>query len=165
MRKESILILLAAVFITTTACFAQANKQDQIEVLSDAAEVERKAVIASNVEFSEEESKAFWPVYNEYRAEMKKVNVRLIAVIRKYAENYKNLSDAVAADIMAEAMDIENDHMIYKKLYVEDLLAILPTKKVVVLYQLENKIEAAVRYDLSLEIPLVALTEGAANKN
>jgi hypothetical protein len=154
MKKILIIVVLLGVFACMPA-FAQVNTEDQIEVLRDSAEVDRKAIVAMNVNLTEEESAVFWPVYNKYRGEMKDVNDRLLAMIRKYAENFKNLSDEMAAELMAEAMDIEQDRQIYKRLYVEGLLDILPTKKVAVLFQIENKIEAEIKYDLSLEIPFV----------
>lgn len=161
MRKVLIFVLLVAAAVAGTSSFARAqgNLEDQIEVLRGSAETDRKALITSNVDFTEQESLEFWPVYNQYRGDMDAVNDRMIALIRKYADHYQNLTDAVAAELMSDAMDIEDDRMIYKRLYVEELLEILPTRKVVVLFQIENKLEAAVKYGLSEVIPVVSLTE------
>lgn len=154
-------LLLTAVTAAAPA-FAQVNAKDQIEVMRSSVETDRKALIALNLKLTDQESKDFWPVYDQYRTEMKGVNDRLIALISKYSENYDQLTDAVAAELMVEAMDIEEDRSIYKRLYVEDLLDILPTKKVAVLFQIENKIEALVKYELSLQVPFVNLPEEAA---
>jgi hypothetical protein len=83
----------------------------------------------------------------------------MITLIKKYGENYTNLTDAVAAELITEAMDIEDDRIIYKRIYVEDLLNILPTRKVAILFQIENKIEAALKYELAIQVPYVPLAE------
>jgi hypothetical protein len=154
-------LIIAATCISSVSSFAQGkmNTSDQLEVIHDSAEVDRKAIIALNVDLSEEESKAFWPVYNDYRAKMKGVNGRFIALLRKYSDNYKTLSDATASELITDYMNIEEDRLAYKKRYIEDLFEILTTKKVAVLFQLENKIEAALKYELSLEVPFVNLPD------
>jgi hypothetical protein len=165
MKKILILVLLVTVAVIVTPSFAQVNVDDQLEVMRGQVEADRKEIIALNLKLTEQESKDFWPIYNRYRDEMKVVNDRMFALISKYAENYANLSDAVAAELMVEAMDIEEDRMIYKKIYVEELLDILPTKKVAMLFQIENKIEAAVKYELTQSIPFVNLPENAEKKD
>lgn len=164
MKKTVILIAFLAVVVgISTPVLAQLNAQDNKELAMDAAEVGRKAIITTNVNFTEEESKAFWPIYNMYRRDIKVVNDKLLKLIVTYKENYENLSDEMAAELMTDAMDIEEDRMILRQVYVLDLVGILPMKKVAVLFQLESKIDAAVRYELAEMIPFVKLPDEQAN--
>jgi len=65
--------------------------------------------------------------------------------------------------LMTKAMDIEEDRMIYKQIYVDDLKQIFPTTKVARLYQIENKIDTAVKAELIQQIPLVLVSEDKAD--
>ena len=46
--------------------------EDEIQVARSALKADRKATVASAVQLTEAEAKAFWPLYDEYRAEMDK---------------------------------------------------------------------------------------------
>jgi len=151
------LVTFLAIFgIVSFPASAQMNVEDRKEMIVDSVEVNRKAIIAINLNFTEEESKAFWPQYNLYRNAVKIVNDKLIKAIQKYADNYETLTDTMAAELMQEAMSIEEDRMILKQVYVADLEEILPMKKVVILYQIENKLNAVLRAELAAMIPLVS---------
>lgn len=156
MKKTLMLFtLLAMIMGICPIASAQMNEMDAKELIMDSVELERKALISANVDLTEEESTLFWTSYNQYRSDMKNVNDDLLALIVKYSENYENLSDDLASELMSMAMEIEENRMIHKQVYIEDLVKILPMKKVVVLYQLENKIDAALKYELAEMIPFV----------
>jgi hypothetical protein len=160
MKKVIILVAVLSIIVgLSSPASAQINVQDSNELGMDILEVDRKAIITANLRFTEDESKAFWPVYNMYRSDVKTVNGTLMEMIEKYADHYESLSNEMAAELMAEAMDIEEDRMILKQVYVKNLTQILPMKKVVVLFQLENKIDAQVRYDLAEQIPFVQISD------
>ncbi|MGZ8500911.1 MAG: hypothetical protein ACXWXL_21060, partial [Candidatus Binatia bacterium] len=46
---------------------------------------DKKLLMAANMELTEAEAKAFWPVYDEYQKELHKVNEPLIALRNGYA--------------------------------------------------------------------------------
>jgi hypothetical protein len=165
MKKVIVVIafLLIAVGVSSAVLAQDLNLNDAKELILDASEVQRKAVIVANVNFTEEESAIFWPIYNQYRTDIKVVNDQLIALIGKYAENYENLSDAVATELMNESMQIESARMALKQGYVTKLQEVLPVTKVAILFQIENKIEAAVKYELAATIPMVIPPEENAS--
>jgi hypothetical protein len=51
-------------------------------------------------------------------------------------------------------MVIEEDLLKLKKSYLKKLSAVLPDKKVMTYFQMENKIQAIIRFDCALNIPL-----------
>ena len=65
-----------------------------IEVARSIAEAERKAIVADNMFFTPEEAEKFWPVYNEYREEERKVGDKRVKVIRDLAKEFETLDDA-----------------------------------------------------------------------
>ncbi len=128
---------------------------DVVELTKQAAETQRQAVVTKAMRFSEVESAAFWPVYHKYRADMLVQLDRLIALARDYAENMDNLSDEQAAHILDQYLDIELKSNKVKRKYVKQYRKVLPEKQVTRFYQIDNKLDAVVRFDAARTVPLV----------
>jgi hypothetical protein len=131
------------------------EKPGSMEALKDALTADKKAFIEKYMELTQAEGKEFWPYYNSYQFDLQKINDRLIKLIDDYAKSYKNLSDQDAVTMVNEYLAIERDQLKQKELYFRTLNKALPAKKVARYLQLENKINAMVRFELAANIPLV----------
>ncbi len=145
---------LALVLGISVAAQAQ-NVTDAVELTKQAAETQRQAVVTKAMQFTESQSEAFWPVYRQYRDEMVQQLDRLITLARDYAENMDNLSDVQAAHILDQYLDIEKKSNKVKTKYVKRFRKVLPEKKVTRFYQIDNKLDAVVRFDAARTVPLV----------
>ena len=142
------------VLVITAPTQAQ-NVTDVVELTKQAAETQRQAVVTTAMQFTEAESVAFWPVYHKYRADMLLQLDRLITLARDYAENMDNLSDEQAAHILDQYLDIELKSNKVKRKYVKQYRKVLPEKQVTRFYQIDNKLDAVVRFDAARTVPLV----------
>lgn len=145
----------AGAFFFLCATVAVAQGQDEIEITRSVIEAKRKALIANNMELSEAKSQAFWHVYNEYQEEMRKVNDQRINVMLEYAKNLDNMSDEKAAELMKQYFEYEGRWHKVRKAYVKKFQKVLTTKQVARFYQIENKMDAIINYDLAKAVPLV----------
>ena len=68
--------------------------------------------------------------------------------------NASSLTDEKAKQLMKDYLASEEDIIKLKKSYLTKFDSVIPGKKVMTYYQLENKIQAIVRFDLAGEIPL-----------
>ena len=155
MKTKTCFMMILAVLLAVPA-FAQGNAADQIELTRTYIEANRQTIVTTVMNLTEEESKAFWPIYKEYRADVQGLNDRLIALIKEYADNYENLTDEKSADLMIRNLDIEEDRLLYKRIYIDDFLEALSPSKVARFYQIENKMDSVIRADLAVAIPLMA---------
>jgi hypothetical protein len=57
--------------------------------------------------------------------------------------------------ILEEYLKVEEDRAKVRRSYVPEFAKIIPGKKVGRFYQIENKMDAVIRYDLAAEIPVV----------
>lgn len=128
-----------------------------MEILRQKLKADKKLVVAANMQLTEPEAKKFWPIYESYQDDLKKLNQRLGRLIVDYAEAYNKgmVPDATAKKLLNEALSIEEAEVKLKRSYVPRLEKALPAMKVARYIQLENKIRAAIRYELAAEIPLV----------
>ena len=148
------LIALAVAF--PTPAWTQ-GQSDDMKVLSDKIKMDKKLLVAQNMDLTEEEGKAFWPVYDEYQKDLTKINQRITRLIESYADDYQKqtLTDKKATKLTDELISIEKAEAKLKESYVPKLGKVLPPKKVARYLQIENKIRAIVKYQLADAVPLV----------
>ena len=131
-----------------------ADMAADIELLRGMAQVERQAVVADNMQLTDQEATAFWPVYKAYRADVAKINDRLVKVITDYAAERDTLTDAQAKALIANYFSYEQDLLRTRKKYVARFDKALPMVKVARFYQIDNKLNAITMIHLALGIPL-----------
>jgi len=135
--------------------YAQAQSADTMQLVREKIKADKKLFVATNMQLTESEAKAFWPVYESYQNDLDKINDRVVKVIKDYAANFQTMTDEIADKLVAEAAAIEVDRTKQIQSYIPKLKKALPAKKVARYYQLENKIRAVVNFDLAANIPLV----------
>jgi hypothetical protein len=136
---------------------AQDKPADNMQILRDKIEADKKLLVATNMELTESEAKGFWPIYDEYQNDLQKINRRIVGLLESYAADFrdKSLTDDKAKKLIDEAVAIEAAEANLKSTYVPKLSKALPVKKVARYLQIENKIRAVVKYDLAQGVPLV----------
>lgn len=129
---------------------------DNMQILRDKLKADKKLVVAANMELTEAESKAFWPVYDDYQKELAKINARTGDLIKAYAKEFNagSLSDDKAKKMTDELIAIEDAEVKMKRAFVPKLAKVLPGKKVARYMQIENKIRAVIKYELADGVPL-----------
>jgi len=155
--RMGLLVIALALGLTIAAVPAMAQDQqaDTMRLVRDKIRADKKLLIAENLPLTAAEAKAFWPVYDRYQQELSALNDRMIKLIKEYATNYEAMSDQTAKRLMDEYLAIESARLKICQAYVPRFRKVLREKLVVRYYQLENKVQAAVGYELAAEIPLV----------
>ena len=154
--KTSRILTLLLVCLWVVPVFAQDSSSKTMGIVRDAAKSNKKALIAVNLQLTEAEEKGFWPLYDSYQADLEKIQERQLNLIKDYAKDYNanSLTDEKAKKLMADYMATEEDTLKLNKSYFSKFDKVLPGKKVMAYYQLENKIEAIIAYDMAGQIPL-----------
>jgi len=158
MRNRILALGLLALPLFT---FAQTNEQfadlnDAIEMVRSMAALERRAVIAEQLQLTSEESTKFWPIYDDYAVDKKRINDRLIKIITDYGANFENLSDELATSLVDDHMDVQSDLLKVRSRYLRKFDKVLAPKTLARFYQIENKLDAVTNVVMAQGIPLVA---------
>jgi len=149
--------LAVALCVTALPVLAQAQNAGLAtdeQILLKQVMTDRKAVYANNLKLTDDESKKFWPVYDAYEAEVKKVNDRFLANLNRFVENYDTLSESDAAEVLKEKMAIEKEREALKQEYTEKVAKALPPKKALRYAQIETRVDNMLRRDVYSLIPL-----------
>lgn len=154
MRRILIAIALLLCWVSLPVQ-AQDKPADTMEIVREKIRADKKLLVAANMGLTEAEAKGFWPVYEEYQKDLGGLNARMLRLIQDYAKNYNAMTDETAKKLVGDYLAIEQERVKLKESYLPKLGQVLPEKKVVRYIQIENKIEAAIRYELADKIPLV----------
>jgi hypothetical protein len=160
-RAVVTMIIIVTMVLTETvvplATFgkAQEKPEDNMEVLREKLRADKKVPVSDTMGLTESEAKAFWPLYESYQKKLTRLNDRTIKVIENYAANYRAMSDEVARRLIDESMAVEQERYKVHAAYLPQFRKILPEKKVALYYQLENKAQALLNYEMAINIPLV----------
>ena len=128
-----------------------------MEILRQKIKADKKLVVAQNLNLTDAEATAFWPVYDAYQKDLQQINQRIAAAIAAYADAYNKgpVVNEAAKKLLDESLAIDEAEAQLKKATAAKAMAALPAMKAARYIQIENKIRAAIRYELAANIPLV----------
>jgi len=117
----------------------------------------RDQIIREDLQLDADELAGFWPIYQEYVAELAVLRDRKATLIARFMQAYRSgeFSDEFASWLIEENFAIKDEWTGIQKAYVERFDAVLSTQAVARFYQLENKLDAEVDAQLALVVPLV----------
>ena len=150
-------IVCGTLAIATPVYAADSAANTNMQIMLDKIKADKKMLVAQNMELNDAESKAFWPIYDAYQKDLQKLNQRTVKMITSYADAYNSgaMTDQQAQTLIDEALAIEASEASMRKSYAVKLTKALPAKKAARYLQIENKIRAAIRYEIADKIPLV----------
>ena len=152
----SFTVLVATALASPDTLGAQTVDQwTAIQQLQADLKADRQAVVATNLPLTEDEARAFWPVYKEYRGEVEKLGERVATLITGYAANFETITDEKADTFFKDLLAIERDKVTVREKYAPKVRAVLPATKAARFFQIENKLDAIVNIALATKIPLV----------
>jgi GTPase Era involved in 16S rRNA processing len=153
-----LMALVAAVLIwVVSPVLSQDKPADNMQILLDKVKADKKLLVAANMDLTESEAKGFWPIYEQYQKDLATINERIANLIETYAADYRSntLTDEKAKPLISELVIIQHVDGALQESYAPKLSKVLPEKKVLRYLQIENKIRAALKYELAKNIPLV----------
>src|SRR5262245_26225857 len=151
MSKLRIALAVALVLGASAAALraeppAAGPAEADLGVLLDTIRSNRKALVAVNLDLDETEAAGFWPLYGRYLQAIQATGDRMARVIQDYTAGYRDLSNEAAMKLMNEYLAIEADRVKIRRTYLPEFAKVLPGRTVARLYQIENKLDAVVRY-------------------
>lgn len=124
------LLLIAFILIGSLQGVAQ-EKQSHREKIKSL----KTAHITEGLSLTSEEAEKFWPLYNEYEKEKRKLYKKENAEI----ENLECISEKRADAMLTEYVEIERADYLLQKQFYKDLKEIFPAKKIIQLKKVEDE--------------------------
>jgi Spy/CpxP family protein refolding chaperone len=146
--------LFAVLALALAPAAAQNDLEENAALMRTVQTTDTKTLIAQNLELTEAQAKAFWPVYDRYEARRAKIEDRLDTVLTDYKLSCEQLCDEKAGQLTNEWMRARHDLDELREQYIPQFGAVIPATKVLRLYQLEGLREAVIRVDRFKKVPL-----------
>ena len=126
-----------------------------VDTLRTEVAAARKQTVAENMNLTPDEATKFWPVYDTYRAEMKKLKDAEWAVVQSYSKNYTAMSDSVSQRLLGEWMTSKTAQQALRVSYMPKFGAAVPWAKAARYFQIEARLDAMLDLARARQIPLV----------
>jgi Spy/CpxP family protein refolding chaperone len=112
-----------------------------------------RASLEKLMHFTPDEAKKFWPLYDQYEAEMEKIDARHLQELQNFG--YANLSEKDAADKLDEVIAIQQARVDTEKRFIPKFRAALSQVQVARFFQIDSKLRAMLQCDIAKAVPLV----------
>jgi hypothetical protein len=133
----------------------QGVSDQDIALLRQDIRSEKKQLIAANLSLTDTEATKFWPLYDQYTAELTKINDTKYQLIKEYATNWGSVTDAQAASLIKRSLDADLAVAQLRLKYVPIFSQVLPGKKLATFFQLDRRLSNLIDLQLASQIPLV----------
>jgi hypothetical protein len=130
------------------------NLSAYAELLRSDVRAQKVAIITEVMGFTEAEAAAFWPIYREYDLDISKLGDERLAMIREYAAKFSSLTDAVAANLAATAMDLEARRTAAMARCYEKVRAALSARTALRFLQVEHQLQLLIDLQIASSLPV-----------
>jgi len=117
-------------------------------------QADKKAVVAGAMDLTPEEAAKFWPLYEAFQRELAVPQNAVTRALLDYIAAGYTLTDANAKRIIEQTLAAQKDEARLQEKHFRQLLKVLPAHKAARYMQIENKIQAVVRYEGAKAVPL-----------
>ena len=148
--------------VQDTAKSKELNTEAYVELLRADVQAKRQEVIKEGMQLDEKQAAAFWPVYEEYAAQQKKLGDQKLAIIQDYAKDFMSMDDAKADELAQRVMALDDQRSALRKKYYEAMKKVLPTVLVVRFFQLDNQVQMLIDLQIASNLPIIEEAPGEA---
>jgi hypothetical protein len=125
-----------------------------IQMLRKNLRSQRKQVIAANMKLSDAEAEKFWPLYEQYVAELVKNNNLKYDLIKQYVQQQGNLTDSQADAAVIQWIQVDESVAQLRLKYVPLFRKILSAKSTALFYQVDRRIQLMIDLQLASALPM-----------
>jgi hypothetical protein len=115
----------------------------------------RKQIVAANLDLTDDEAVKFWPIYDQYTADLRKINDTKVALIKDYARNYTTMTDEQAEAYVRGRAAVDESVNRLRLKYFPVFHRVLSGKTAATFFQIEWRISLMIDLQLASQMPLI----------
>jgi len=151
--------LLVCVLAISAAVSVSAQKKKAAEPTPSEwrlkIQADKKGLVERAMKLTPEQGKKFWPLYESFQQDLERPRRDYARAILDYVAAGDSLSDANAKRLIEQALAATVAEARLREKHFKKVLGVLPAKAAARYAQIENKIEAVLRYETAAAVPLV----------
>ena len=130
-----------------------------VELLRKDIRSNKKQLIAANLKLTDTEATKFWPIYDQYTADLMKINDKKFRLVQDYADHWGTMTDEQASLYLRDWLDTDIAITQLRQKYVPIVSQVLNGRKSATFFQLDRRISMMIDLQLASQIPLVQTQE------
>jgi hypothetical protein len=129
------------------------NSDYYIELVRQDVRQDAREIIGKKLSLKQAEAEKFWPVYDRYEAELRRLGDAKLALINDYADNYKSMTDAKAGELTDKSIDLDIQRTSLLKQYLPEFQKALTNRRAAQFYQIEMPLLKIVDLQIASQMP------------
>jgi hypothetical protein len=165
MRNRAIVaaIVLAGAFLLESSPLAAQTYSTPLPTVNDKdvallrtnLQAQAKQIITKNMQFTDSEATAFWPLYDEYTAEVRKVNDTRFGLVKQYAKVYKTMTPGEADSMVRLLADADQTIISLRMQYLPKFEQVLAGTKAALFMQLDRRLDSLFNVQIASQLPAI----------
>ena len=135
------------------------NTQSYIELLRSDLNAQKRQIINETMQLDDKQARIFWPIYNDYEANLDKLGDEKLAIVQEYATNFLTMTNEKADELAQRVMTLDDQRMALRRKYYDLMKKSLPAILVVRFFQVENQIQLLVDLKIASNLPIIETAE------
>jgi predicted transglutaminase-like cysteine proteinase len=133
---------------------AQAQIDQDIKLLRKDLRSEKKQIVAANMNLTAAEAEKFWPVYDQYAADLAKINDTKAALIEDYWQTFDTMNGDQAESYLRKRAAVEQSIMQLRLQYIPLFRMVLSGRETALFFQIDWRVGLMIDLQLA-QMPLI----------
>ena len=148
------LVVFLVLLVVAMVVPADAQVSDKTILTHEVLTEDYDALVKEAIALTDEQWKAFEPVFDDYKAVMHPVFEKRITLIKEFVKKKGVLTEAEATAALDGILEAERDEWLVLRDFRKDFLEVIPAVKVLRFWQIENRMMLMLMANVAKDIPL-----------
>lgn len=166
MSRKFIVVIFALGLVALCPLLRAQDEEPSIDSMVEniraGMQAEKATIITTNMNLSDKDGAAFWPIYRQYEHERSILGDDRVAVIKEYTAKYPAFTDADAKAMAQRMFEYDSRIAELKKKYFTKFNKVLPALTVTKFFQLERRVDLMMDVKVESALPPLRLAQPAA---
>lgn len=131
------------------------NTQTYIELLRTDLNAQKRQIVNEAMQLDDKQARIFWPIYNNYEADLDKLADEKLEIVQDYATNFLTMTNEKADELAQRVMALDDQKIALRRKYYDLMKKSLPAILVVRFFQVENQIQLLVDLKIASNLPII----------
>lgn len=137
----------------TTGDDFQPITDTDIQMMRKDIRSQRKQLIAANLKLTDTEAEKFWPIYDQYIAELVQINGTKYNLIKQYVQTGGALTDEQADSAVKQWIGLDQSVAELRMKYIPTFRKVLSSRNTALFYQLDRRVQLIIDLQLAASLP------------
>jgi len=132
----------------------QAPSDEDIQLLRKDLRSQKKQIVAANMNLTDVEAEKFWPVYDQYSADLARINNARAALIKEYLQTFDTMNGEQAESYLRKRAGVEESIMQLRLKYIPVFRKVLSGRQTALFFQIDWRLGLMIDLQLA-QMPLI----------